>query len=80
MDQKTDVRDPDEKTEWSRKADRSRNYTSEQMRREILDVLSKYIEIEADDVEIAVTKSDEIEGDTVSSLIANIPIKSIRGR
>ena len=50
------------------------------MRKEILDVLSKYIEIEADDVEIAVTKSDEIEGDAVSSLIANIPIKSIRGR
>ena len=54
--------------------------TLNQMRKEILDVLSKYIEIEADDVEIAVTKSDEIEGDAVSSLIANIPIKSIRGR
>lgn len=54
--------------------------TLDKMRKEILDVLSKYIEIEADDVEIAVTKSDEIEGDAVSSLIANIPIKSIRGR
>ena len=54
--------------------------TLDKMRKEILDVLSKYIEIEADDVEIAVTRSDEIEGDAVSSLIANIPIKSIRGR
>ena len=33
------------------------------MRMEILEVLSKYIEIESEDVEIAVTKSDELEGD-----------------
>lgn len=54
--------------------------TLDKMRDEILEVLSKYIEIQADDVEIAVTKSDCIEGDTASSLVANIPIKAVRGR
>lgn len=54
--------------------------TIDKMRNEILEVLSKYIEIQADDVEIAVTKSDVIEGDVASSLIANIPIKGVRGR
>jgi cell division topological specificity factor len=54
--------------------------TIDKMRNEILEVLSKYIEIEAEDVEIAVTKSDIIEGDVASSLVANIPIKGVRGR
>ncbi|MBD7910651.1 MULTISPECIES: cell division topological specificity factor MinE [Clostridium] len=54
--------------------------TIDKMRNEILEVLSKYIEIQADDVEIAVTKSDVIEGDVASSLVANIPIKGVRGR
>lgn len=55
--------------------------TLEKMRAEILQVLSKYVEIEPDDVEISVTKSDEIVGnDTTSSLVANIPIKGVRGR
>lgn len=54
--------------------------TLNRMRKEILEVLSKYIEIEADDVEIAVTKSDEVEGDATSALVANIPIKGVRGR
>ena len=49
--------------------------------KEIFQVLSKYIEIEANDVEIAVTKSEEIEGEEVSpSISCNIPIKGIRGR
>lgn len=54
--------------------------TLDKMRAEILEVLSKYIEIDSNDVEIAVTKSDCIEGDSASSLVANIPIKAIRGR
>lgn len=54
--------------------------TLNRMKREILEVLSKYIEIEADDVEIAVTKSEEVQGEGTSSLIANIPIKGVRGR
>ena len=54
--------------------------TLDKMRNEILEVLSKYIEIQSDDVEIAVTKSEVIEGDTGSSLVANIPIKGVKGR
>lgn len=50
------------------------------IRIEILEVLSKYIEIESEDVEIAVTKSDDLEGDYASALVANIPIKGLRGR
>ena len=52
----------------------------DKMRMEILEVLSKYIEIESEDVEIAVTKSDDLEGDCGSALVANIPIKGLRGR
>lgn len=54
--------------------------TLDRMREEILEVLSKYIEIQSDDVEISVTKSEIVEGDSASSLVANIPIKGIRGR
>ena len=42
--------------------------TLDKMRDEILEVLSKYIEIQSDDVEISVTKSECIEGDAPSSL------------
>ena len=54
--------------------------TLDKMRDEILEVLSKYIEIQSDDVEISVTKSECIEGDAPSSLVANIPIKAVRWR
>lgn len=54
--------------------------TVEKIREEILQVLSKYIEIQTDDVEIAVTRSEESEGDGASALSCNIPIKGIRGR
>ncbi len=54
--------------------------TLEQIRMEILEVLSKYIEISAEDVEISVSKSDIEEGEAASSLVANIPIKNIRGQ
>ncbi|ATD55863.1 cell division topological specificity factor MinE [Clostridium chauvoei] len=53
--------------------------TLEKIRTEILGVLSKYIEIEAEDVEIAVSKPETIEGNN-PALIANIPIKNIKGR
>ncbi|MDO5517921.1 MAG: cell division topological specificity factor MinE [Clostridium sp.] len=53
--------------------------TIEKIRSEILDVISKYIDIQADNVEISVSRSSE-EGANSSSLVANIPIKSIRGR
>ena len=51
--------------------------TLEKIRIEILEVLSKYIEIEAEDVEIAVSKTESIEGNN-PALVANIPIKNIK--
>jgi len=51
--------------------------TLDKIRMEILEVLSKYIEIDIDDVEIAVSKSENLEGNN-PSLIANIPIKNIK--
>lgn len=53
--------------------------TLEKIKLEILEVLAKYIEIDDEDVDIAVTKSTNIEGET-PSLIANIPIKNLKGR
>ena len=54
--------------------------TLEKIRREILEVISKYIEIDVNDVEITLNKSIDIEGEGSPALIANIPIKNIRGR
>lgn len=51
----------------------------DKIREEILGVISKYIDIQVDDVEISVNKNAE-EGDTSSALVANIPIKNLRGR
>ena len=51
--------------------------TLDKIRMEILEVLSKYIEIDADDVEIAVSKSENLEGNN-PALVANIPIKNIK--
>ena len=51
----------------------------DKIRLEILDVLSKYVEIENEDVDITVTKSNAIEGES-PSLVANIPIKNIKGK
>jgi len=52
----------------------------EKIREEILGVISKYIDIQVDDVEISVNRSDHEEGENTSALIANIPIKGIKGR
>lgn len=46
---------------------------------EILEVLSKYIEIESEEVDLTVTKSQNVEGES-PALVANIPIKNVRGR
>lgn len=51
----------------------------EKIREEILGVISKYIDIQIDDVEISVNKNVE-EGDNSSALVANIPIKNLKGR
>lgn len=54
--------------------------TLDKIRMEILEVLSKYIEIEADDVEIALNRAGSDEEGNGPALVANIPIKNIRGR
>ncbi|MEW9925759.1 cell division topological specificity factor MinE [Clostridium butyricum] len=51
----------------------------EKIREEILGVISKYIDIQIDDVEISVNKNVE-DGDNSSALVANIPIKNLKGR
>ncbi|MBB6622676.1 cell division topological specificity factor MinE [Clostridium gasigenes] len=53
--------------------------TLEKIRVEILAVISKYIEIDVDDVEIAVSKSESVDGNS-PSLVANIPIRNVKGR
>ncbi|EHJ02018.1 MULTISPECIES: cell division topological specificity factor MinE [unclassified Clostridium] len=52
----------------------------DKIREEILEVISKYIDIQVDDVEISVNKSGDEEGENTSALIASIPIKNVRGR
>ena len=54
--------------------------TIDKIRMEILQVLSKYIEIEADDVEIALNRAGSNEDGNGPALVANIPIKNMRGR
>lgn len=51
----------------------------EKIRLELLDVLAKYIEIDSDYVDITVTSSGTMEGES-PALIANIPIKQIKSR
>lgn len=52
----------------------------EKIREGILEVISKYLDIQVEDVEISVNRSDDEEGTNASALIANIPIKNVRGR
>lgn len=54
--------------------------TLENIRKEILEVISKYIEIDTRDVDISLSKSEDIQGESSPALIANIPIKNLKGR
>jgi cell division topological specificity factor len=54
--------------------------TLDTIRTEILEVISKYIEIDAEDVEIALNRTEDIEGNDSPALVANIPIKNVKGR
>ena len=54
--------------------------TLDKIRIEILEVISKYIEIDANDVEISLNRSDDIQWEGSPALIANIPIKNMRNR
>lgn len=51
----------------------------ENIRREILEVISKYVEIDSSEVEIALTKTDMEEGN-LPALVANIPIRKAKER
>ena len=53
----------------------------EQIKNDIIDVLSKYIEIDSEglDIKITETKSESNNG-SVQALYANIPIKEMRNR
>ncbi|GFZ31160.1 cell division topological specificity factor [Clostridium zeae] len=51
----------------------------ENIKQEILEVISKYVEIDSDDIDITITKTGEMDGDS-PALVANIPIKNVRGR
>lgn len=46
---------------------------------EILNVISRYVEIDSSEVEIALTRTDEEEGNS-PALVANIPIKKMLER
>jgi cell division topological specificity factor len=46
---------------------------------EILNVISRYVEIDSGEVEIALTRTDEEDGNS-PALVANIPIKRMRER
>lgn len=51
--------------------------TLEKIRTEILEVISKYIEIEKEDVDISLSVGNEDQGNS-KALVANIPIKALR--
>jgi cell division topological specificity factor len=47
------------------------------IKEDILKVLSKYVEIDSGEIDVKMTKMEEIEGDS-PALIASIPIKRMR--
>lgn len=51
----------------------------EKIKMEIIEVLAKYIEIEYEEVDLTVTSPGAMEGES-PALIANIPIKHVKGR
>ncbi|MGL5615328.1 MAG: cell division topological specificity factor MinE [Sarcina sp.] len=53
--------------------------TLEKIKNEIIEVLAKYIVIDESDADITVTTSNKLEGEN-PALVANIPIKNLRGR
>ena len=51
----------------------------EKLRAEIMQVISKYMEIQVEDLDIQITKTKSEDGSRiVPALVANIPIKSIK--
>lgn len=51
----------------------------DKIKRDILDVISKYVDIDSSNMEFAVTKAEVSEG-AAPALVANIPIKNVKVR
>lgn len=54
--------------------------TLEKIRYEILEVISKYIEIDGEDVDISFNRAEDEEGNSGPALVANIPIRNLKSR
>lgn len=53
----------------------------EQMKNDIIQVISKYVEIDSEGLDIKITQTEsEGKNGTVPALYANIPIKEVRGK
>ena len=52
----------------------------DKIRGEILEVISKYIEIDGEDIDISFNRAEDEEGNSGPALVANIPIKNIKSR
>jgi len=53
----------------------------EQMKRDIIDVISKYVKIDVQGLDIKITQTESMEGNgSVPALIANIPISEIKSK
>ena len=52
----------------------------DKIREEILEVISKYIEIDGEDVDISFNTAEDEEGNSGPALVANIPIKNLKSR
>lgn len=51
----------------------------DEIRKDIMDVISKYVEIDEQELDIKMTTAEEIEGNA-PALVASIPIKSMKTR
>lgn len=52
----------------------------EKIRVEILEVISKYIEIDGEEIDIAFNRAEDEDGNSGPALVANIPIKNLKTR
>ncbi len=52
----------------------------DKIREEILEVISKYIEIDGEDIDISFNRAEDEDGNSGPALVANIPIKNLKSR
>ena len=50
------------------------------IREEILEVISKYIEIDGEDIDISFNRAEDEDGNSGPALVANIPIRNLKSR